>query len=390
LVPGNTYYFAATSLTAAGLESDFSTEVSYTMPANGTNVPPTLDLIGDVAINENAGLQTVALTGISSGSPSEVQTLTVNAFSSNPFLVPNPSVVYTSPNPTGSLTFTPAANSYGNVTMTVMVDDGGVVSNTVIRTFNVTVAAVNAPPTLDPISDLSINENDGLQSVPLTGIGTGAPNEIQTLTVTAASSNPALISTPTVYYTSPSATGRVSFTPVANAYGVATITVTVNDGQPTNNLTSRSFNVSVNQTTNGPQPQAWTIWWQNSAGKMAGWSMLGTNRVSGSVLSPSDVGTSWKIGAVGDLDGDGQEDLIRKHDRQVGGLAHERKCGRARHVFESASGRSELAGGGHGGHGWRRAARFDFPTHGRIRCYLADERHERGRAYLHLAGKNGS
>ncbi|HEV2392705.1 MAG TPA: hypothetical protein VG146_10125 [Verrucomicrobiae bacterium] len=146
LAPGATYYFAATTFTATGLESDYSVEASYTVPNGASNLPPTLDPIADMSIPENAPMQIVNLTGITSGSSNEVQTLSVSAFSSNPGLVPNPTVNYTSPNTNGTISFTPAANSYGSVLMTVMVDDGATVSNTTIRSFNVTVIAPPAPP----------------------------------------------------------------------------------------------------------------------------------------------------------------------------------------------------------------------------------------------------
>src|SRR5437879_4544234 len=78
LVPGTTHYFAATTFTAGGLESDYSAEATYTVPIQ--NQPPTLDPIADWIAKEGAGLQTINLTGISSGSPNELQTLTVSAF----------------------------------------------------------------------------------------------------------------------------------------------------------------------------------------------------------------------------------------------------------------------------------------------------------------------
>ena len=90
------------------------------------------------------------------------------------------------------------------------------------------------------------------QTVSLSGISSGATNENQTLTVTAASSNTGLIPTPTVTYTSPAATGSIKFTPVASAYGSATVTVTVNDGGASNNVVSRTFNVTVNQVNTPP------------------------------------------------------------------------------------------------------------------------------------------
>jgi hypothetical protein len=250
LTTGVTYYFAATTCGPAGLESSFSTEASYTVPAP-VNVPPTLDPIGNVVINENAGPQTVSLSGISSGSSSENQVLTVSAFSSNPGLIPNPTINYTSPNPTGSIAFTPVTGAFGGVTMTVMVDDGGAVSNTVIRTFTVTVNAINNPPTLDPINDVSFNENSGPQTVSLTGITAGL-NEVQPITVTATSSNPSLVPNPAIAYTSPNTTGTLTLTPQTNAYGTASITVVVSDGQALNGTTNRSFNVTVNQVVQAP------------------------------------------------------------------------------------------------------------------------------------------
>jgi hypothetical protein len=225
---------------------------TFTVTVTAVNDAPTLDPVANVTVNEDAGAQTVNLTGIGSGAANESQTLTVTASSSNTGLVPNPTVAYTSPNATGTLTFTPVANANGSATITVTVNDGQAANNTVSRTFTVTVAAVNDPPTLNAIANLSIAEDSGLQTVSLAGIGSGAANESQTLTVTASSSNTGLIPNPTVNYTSPNATGTLTFTPVANAAGTATITVTVNDGQAQNNTVSRTFNVAVSVVNNPP------------------------------------------------------------------------------------------------------------------------------------------
>ena len=46
------------------------------------------------------------------------------------------------------------------------------------------------------------------------------------LTVTATSNNTGLIPNPTVTYTSPNTIGSISFTPVVNQTGTATITIT--------------------------------------------------------------------------------------------------------------------------------------------------------------------
>jgi hypothetical protein len=112
---------------------------------NQINIPPTIDTPPNVTIDENAGQQTVNLTGITSGAAGNV-TLTVAAASNNTALIPNPSVTYTSPNSTGTLTFTPAANTFGTATITVTVsDDGG--ANTTSVQFTVTVNQVSATVT---------------------------------------------------------------------------------------------------------------------------------------------------------------------------------------------------------------------------------------------------
>ncbi len=103
----------------------------------------------------------------------------------------------------------------------------------------------NSAPTLAPIANMTINEDAGPQTVTLRGIGTGASNEIQTLVVTAQSGNPTVITTPLISYNSPNSTGTLTFSPLPNASGSATITVMVNDGQPQRNLTSQSFVVTV-------------------------------------------------------------------------------------------------------------------------------------------------
>src|ERR1019366_1822278 len=221
LVDSTTYYFAATAVDTNGLESDFSTEVSALIAVGLTNQPPTLDALANVTINENAGLQTVNLSSITSGAANENQTLAVTTSSSNPGLIPAPAVNYTSPNTIGTITFTPVAYGFGSATITVTVNDGGTSNNIVSRTFAVTVNPVNQTPTLNALANVTINENAGLQTVNLSGISSGAANENQTLTVTTSSSNPGLIPMPAVNYTSPNTTGSITFTPVANAYGSA-------------------------------------------------------------------------------------------------------------------------------------------------------------------------
>jgi len=142
LIPGATYYFVATTYSTDGLESPFSSELSYLVPGSAptiANQPPTLNAINDLTITENSGLQAVSLSDITSGAATENQTLTVTATSSDTDLILNPSINYASANTTGSLNFTPVPNACGTAVITVTVDDGQVMNHRVVRTFMVTV-----------------------------------------------------------------------------------------------------------------------------------------------------------------------------------------------------------------------------------------------------------
>ena len=91
-------------------------------------------------------------------------------------------------------------------------NDGGASNNITTRSFTVTVNSVNQTPTLTALPNMTINENAAQQTVNLSGITSGATNEAQTLTVTAASTNPNLIPAPAVTYTSPNTSGSIRFT----------------------------------------------------------------------------------------------------------------------------------------------------------------------------------
>ena len=233
---------------------------TFIVTVTAVNDAPTLNALADLNLNEDPGLQTVNLTGISTGAANETQVLTISASSSNPGLIANPTVGYTNGNATGSLSFTPVLNASGTATIRVVVSDNGGTANggvaAVTNTFVVTVNLANDAPTLDAISNVVIDEDAGPQVINLTGIGSGATNETQNLTITATSSTPTLIGDPVISYSSPNAVGTLTFTPVTNANGIATITVTVKDNGGTANggsdTSTRLFLVTINPVNDAP------------------------------------------------------------------------------------------------------------------------------------------
>ncbi|MCX8091896.1 MAG: Ig-like domain-containing protein, partial [Verrucomicrobiae bacterium] len=173
----------------------------------------------------------------------------VTATSSNPALIPNPTVSYTSPNSTGSLSFTPVAKASGIATITVTVTDDGTTNNTVSRSFTVTV---NGRPWISAITNQLIAINT---STPWISFTVGDPDgSASNLVVWAESSSPALIPTNNIAFGGSGSNRTVRLTPLANQSGTATITVTVSDG-----LSSASTNFQLTVLAPPPPPSMLTI-----------------------------------------------------------------------------------------------------------------------------------
>ena len=171
--------------------------------------------------------------------------------------------------------------------------------------YTVPVVPVNQTPTLNPINNLTVNAHAGAQTVNLTGIASGSTGGNQVLTVTATSSNPNLVSNPTVNYPGTNSSGSLTLRPVGNAGGSATITVMVDNGGASNNVTTRSFVVTVGLVTeqlrrtpggqmvltvSGPAGSSYVI---QTSTDLVHWTPFSTNTISpsGSVdivdLNPS-------------------------------------------------------------------------------------------------------
>ena len=218
---------------------------SFTLNVSANNAP-TLDPIADPAsVNEDAGLQTVGVQGISAGA-GESQPLQVTATSNNTALIPDPTVTHTSPGATGTLSYTPAANVSGSALITVTVRDGGHDldlgtagdNQTVTQAFTVTVLPVNDAPTFVRFvpGPIDVPEESGSTAAPNWAkfISAGPPDESgQTVTFNiTGNSNPSLFAVaPDVSTTN----GWLTFTTAPNAFGSATMTVTLSDNGGTAN-----------------------------------------------------------------------------------------------------------------------------------------------------------
>ena len=137
----------------------------------------------------------------------------------------------------GSVTYTPAPNANGADSFTYTISDGN--GGTDTATVNVTVTAVNDAPSFTKGANETVLEEAGAQTVAgwATNLSVGPADEVQTLSFTVTNDNNALFSIqPAV-----AANGTLTYTPAANQYGSAIVSVRIND-------TGGTANGGVNQS----------------------------------------------------------------------------------------------------------------------------------------------
>ncbi len=134
--------------------------------------------------------------------------------------------------------------SYTTIGDTIMFNalpDGGQIA------LSVGALPTNLSPTLNALSNKTIDQKDGMQTINLSGISAGG-SESQTLTVTALAYNSTLIQNISVNYSSPNTTATLSFSPNPLNAGITTVVVRVTDSGTPARFTEQSFVVSITGT----------------------------------------------------------------------------------------------------------------------------------------------
>ncbi len=215
-----------------GADADSLASGSTGLTVTPVNDAPTLDAIPNPEfIIPDSPQQTIQLTGISAGG-GETQNVTVTATSDNTELIPNPSVSYSSPSATGSLSYTPAPGLKGTAIVTVTVtDDGGTANggaNVSTQSFTVRVKLGNEAPTFDGGPDIVVAGNSGLFSMVnwARNISAGPPEESDQVLnfIVEVDDRSLFFSRPTI-----STNGTLLFTAAENASGSAKVTVRLHD-----------------------------------------------------------------------------------------------------------------------------------------------------------------
>ena len=238
----------------AGGGVDTSADQTFMITVNAVNDEPSFVIGSDQMVDEDAGTQSVIgfASSIEDGDPEIAQVLTFNVSNDNNGLFSaQPSIDPV----TGDLTFTPADDANGSALITVnLTDDGGTLNGgddtTPDQAFLITVNAINDLPTFTLAGDQTIDEDAGAQLVTgfATDIDDGDPELTQVLTFNVFNDNNALF---VVQPSIDEITGDLTYTPVDNTSGMATISVSLSDDGGATSPT-QSFVITINTVNDEP------------------------------------------------------------------------------------------------------------------------------------------
>lgn len=203
--------------------------------------PPTITAISNQTIAEDTSVLVSFTVGDDQSSNAS---LLVSVTSSNHNLLPDANAVLGGSGAARNVTLTPLPNQTGSSTITLTVNDGGLITT---RTFQLIVNPVDDGPTISQISDQIANEDVATSALPFTVGDIDTP--LASLTVSATSSVPTLVLQSGFQFGGSGAARTLKITPAANQTGSSTITVTVSDGTTT---ASMSFLLTVNPVADAP------------------------------------------------------------------------------------------------------------------------------------------
>jgi hypothetical protein len=232
----------------------------FTITFNPVNDAPSLSLLGDRISNEDSGAQVVPhfATASPGGGPDEAaQTFTYSVTTDEPWLFQaQPTIT-----PDGTLSYATQKDTIGTANVTVTVTDSGGTANggrniSDPQTFSITVNPVNDAPSVTLLGNQITVEDAGPRNI--TGFAKpspgGGPDEAgQTFFYNVVSNNPQLFAeAPAI-----SPAGVLSFTPAADANGLATVSVSVTDSGGTANggkdtSALQTFSITVNKVNDPP------------------------------------------------------------------------------------------------------------------------------------------
>lgn len=221
------------ALTFSATDGTNTRSQAFTVEVKG-NEPPTADPPADQEIV--AGETTlIALSSIDDGNAEAAQVVSAALTSSDEAILPNPTVLSESGDANfdqrernGRISLSPPEGVSGPVTVTLTLTDGeGDEEQSSVQTFTVEVfESLNAPPTINRVSDQQVFVNEEAQ-LTLTGLTDGG-NGSENLTISVASSDTSIIDAD-AFDISPVVDGTATLTYTPDSTGTLELIVTVTD-----------------------------------------------------------------------------------------------------------------------------------------------------------------
>jgi hemin uptake protein HemP len=219
---------------------------SFDLTVTAINDMPLISTISDQTTQEDISISAIGFTV--TDAETDASSLTVSVFSSDLSIVALENIAMSGTGTNQTISLTPTENAFGNLTITLAVSDG---SLTATSAFELTVISVNDLPEITSILNQSIDEDTATDALSFTVTDADSVS----LTLSAYSSDLALIPTENIVINGSGSNRTVVVTPTANGTGSATITLSVSDSAYT---ASTSFDVTV-ISINDPPTVAITI-----------------------------------------------------------------------------------------------------------------------------------
>ncbi len=228
-----------------------SATVTLTIVVEEVNHPPTFTLSATtLELDEDFGTNTdIVVVNPDDGDAAIEQPLTYSIFTNNlqsAALAALVSIAISTE--TGAVTLSSVDNAFGEVILTVVVNDSSDTDNRAQQTFLLRINSVNDAPRFT-LSDAAITLEEGFSentSITVSSSDDGdGTNQSLTYSISPASTGFATLAID-------AQSGTVTITSIAEGFGSAVITVTVDDASATNNVATQTFMLTVSNVNDAP------------------------------------------------------------------------------------------------------------------------------------------
>ncbi|KPA12837.1 Dystroglycan-type cadherin-like domain protein, partial [Candidatus Magnetomorum sp. HK-1] len=225
-----------TIMVSASDTAGLTATTTFGITVVNVNDPPTISFIADQTILEDASSTSIPFT--IADIDNDVSTLVVSSISSDISLISADNISLSGTGAAWSISFTPTANEYGQLSITIAVSDNQLTTTT---SFAVDITPVNDLPVMSGIADQTTSENMAINTISFTL--TDQETASCSLLLTILSSNETVIPNSNITSLCNGDRLTLSINPATDQTGTVILTLIADD---TNGLTvSTSFTIEV-------------------------------------------------------------------------------------------------------------------------------------------------